>query len=251
MFIWLFININKNDMRKSWTTEKFIERAIKIHGDKYDYSKVEYKGSHTKVCIICPKHGEFWQTSTNHLKWGCSKCSENYNYTTQEWEEKARKVHDNRYDYSKVEYINNHTKICIICSEHGEFYQTPLSHTQGKGCPHCKMSRIEKQTMEILLKQKITFKHNSRPFVWLKDKSKLQLDFYLPDYNIAIECQGEQHFYPISYFGGKKEFEKLTYRDRIKRELCAKNNLPLYYINYNDNVEEKLVTIIKSIFIRK
>ena len=122
------------------TTEEFIKRAKEVHGDKYDYSKVEYKNTNTKICIICPKHGEFWQTPNNHInqKQGCPKCAHrSYKKDINEFIEEAREIHGDKYDYSKVEYKNNRTKICIICSEHGEFQQTPYKHLLGQGCPNC------------------------------------------------------------------------------------------------------------------
>ena len=121
------------------TTEEFIRRAKEVHGDKYDYSKVEYVNNLTKVCIICPEHGEFWQIAKDHLRGqGCSKCAGKYVPTTEEWIEKAREVHGDRYDYSKTEYVNVKTKVCIICPEHGEFWQNPKHHLNGVGCPKCK-----------------------------------------------------------------------------------------------------------------
>lgn len=117
---------------------KFIERACKVHGNKYDYSKVEYVNNNVKVCIICPEHGEFLQTPHNHLRGQkCPKCSGCIVYTTEKWIEAARKVHGDKYDYSKVEYINAKTKVCIICPEHGEFWQKPNNHLMGKGCIKC------------------------------------------------------------------------------------------------------------------
>ena len=102
--------------------EIFIEKAKKVHGDKYDYSKVNYIDSKTKICIICPEHGEFWQTPSSHLrKRGCPFCANNIKYTNEKFIEKASAIHHNRYDYSKTKYVNNKTKVCIICPEHGEF----------------------------------------------------------------------------------------------------------------------------------
>jgi superfamily II DNA or RNA helicase len=126
-------------MSKKLTTEEFIERAKQVHGDKYDYSKVEYKNSRTKVIIICPEHGEFLQTPGSHLKGqGCRKCSyKNYKYTTKEFIRKAKEIHGDRYDYSKVKYKNIFTKVIIICSKHGEYEQTPNSHLNGQGCSKC------------------------------------------------------------------------------------------------------------------
>ena len=126
------------------TTEQFIEKAKQIHGDKYDYSKVNYINSQIKICIICPEHGEFWQIPNSHLQGnGCPICATNnrsmkQTLTTEQFIEKAKQIHGNKYDYSKVVYVNNHTKVCIICPEHGEFWQTPHKHTISKhGCPAC------------------------------------------------------------------------------------------------------------------
>ena len=130
-------------MRKL-STKEFIEKARKVHGDKYDYSKVEYVNSQTKVCIICPEHGEFWQTPNVHLgQKGCPKCANNIKLSTKEFIEKARKVHGDKYDYSKVVYKGMHTKVCIICPEHGEFWQKPMLHINQKcGCRLCGYDRI-------------------------------------------------------------------------------------------------------------
>ena len=131
-------------------TEEFIKKAKSIHGDKYDYSKVEYVNAHTKVCIICPKHGEFWQQAYCHtnLKQGCPKCYGNTKKTTEKFIEDAKKIHGDKYDYSKVEYKNNRTKVCIICPIHGEFWQTPKEHLKGSGCLECSyISLKEKQKL--------------------------------------------------------------------------------------------------------
>lgn len=125
------------------TREEFIRRAKEKHGDKYDYSKVEYKNYSTKVCIICKEgeHGEFFQYPGDHLNGkGCLKCSGRNKLTTTEFIKKAREVHGDKYDYSKVEYKNNRENVCIICKVggHGEFYQNAGNHLRGYGCPKCK-----------------------------------------------------------------------------------------------------------------
>ena len=214
------------------TTEEFIEKSKKVHGDKYDYSKVEYINAVKKVCIICPEHGEFWIKPNSHLsKQGCSKCGHKKGKYKEKYAslfiKKARSVHGDRYDYSKVEYINNHTKVCIICPEHGEFWQVPSYHTSGNGCPKCKMSWLERDIMKYLEKHKFNYEYQKR-FPWL---GKQSLDFYLPDYNVAIECQGEQHFYPVNYFGGVKKFKKLQIGDANKKTLCEKNDIKIFYFS--------------------
>ena len=129
-------------------TEIFIEKAREIHGNKYNYSKVEYVNSKTKVCIICPEHGEFWQRPSHHLDGhGCTICAIKKTVlrcrsNTKDFIEKATKIHINKYDYSKVEYVNNHTKVCIICPEHGEFWQLPSNHLRGEGCIKCRTDKV-------------------------------------------------------------------------------------------------------------
>ena len=120
------------------TKEDFINKAREIHGDKYDYSKVEYKGTDSLVTIICPEHGEFMQTPYHHLKrrQGCPKCARRI-ITTEDFINKAREIHGDKYDYSKVVYKNSKTDVCVICPEHGEFLTNPTNHLSGHGCPNC------------------------------------------------------------------------------------------------------------------
>ena len=131
-------------MAKKKTTEQFIEDAKKIHGDKYDYSKVEYINNHTKVLIICPKHGEFPQTPNDHLDGcGCKDCWEErrgdaVRKTTEQFIEDAKKVHCDKYDYSLVEYKNSNTPVKIIHKEcERVFKQKPSNHLDGCGCIYC------------------------------------------------------------------------------------------------------------------
>ena len=144
--------------KRAMSKEEFIAKSMKVHGDKYDYSKLEYVNSHTKVCIICPIHGEFWQIPDAHVRGvSCPKCAHrSTKYAISEWVEKARKVHGDKYDYSKVKYVNNKTKVCIICPTHGEFWQTPNSHLLGQGCRKCGINRITtslKHTTEDFIEQ--------------------------------------------------------------------------------------------------
>ena len=126
-------------MPKKVTTKDFINRANKIHNNKYNYTKVDYNNSKTKIKIICKVHGIFEQRPDIHLSnKGCPKCANNKKATTiKDFINKANKVHDNKYDYSLVDYKNNKIKIIIICPTHGEFYQNPNDHLQGRGCPKC------------------------------------------------------------------------------------------------------------------
>ena len=228
------------------TKDDFIKESIEIHGNKYDYSKVEYLGDKYKVCIICPKHGEFWQTPNNHLKGkGCPDCYGNRKLTKEKFIEEARKIHGDKYDYSKVEYKNIDTKVCIICPKHGEFWQTPSHHISGRGCPKCKMSIYEKTVKNTLdnLHIKYQFEVGKRTLKWIEN---LRLDFYIPDLNIAIEVQGEQHYKSINKFGGDDNLQKTIHRDKLKKSLCEKNGVKLYYIKYDDDIISETLKILKD-----
>lgn len=217
------------------TLEEVVRLATTTHKGKYNYILMtEYKNDRIKYPIICPIHGEFYQNMNNHIhfKEGCPLCAIEKNaemrtYTKEEFIAKANETHNFRYNYSKVEYVNSHTKVCIICPIHGEFWQIPRNHIHGQGCPICKESKLEKNMEKILRENSIIFEREAT-FEWLRCKRYLYLDFYLPEYNIAIECQGKQHFID----DGFGDFELIKERDRIKKELCEKNGIQLLY--YSD-----------------
>ena len=234
-------NINAD---RKLTTEEFIKKAKEVHGDKYDYSKVEYKNDKTPVTIICPIHGEFKQRPANHLNGnGCKKCAVEESRLSKElFVERAKLVHGDKYDYSKVKYSGSQSKICVICPEHGKFQQRATDHLMRHGSPICTERKLEKETREFLIKQNVSFEYQKH-FEWLGRQS---LDFYLPELNIAIECQGAQHFEPNDFFGGEKSFIEQLERDNRKKALCEKHNLQLFYINFDDNVEGKLRCILEN-----
>ncbi len=237
--------------------EQFIQQAKKLHNNKYNYSKVEYVNNKTNVKIICTKHGEFLVSPNNHLqgKGGCRPCMvESYTSSTEEFIKKANKIHNNRYDYSKVVYVNNNTKVKIICSKHGIFLQTPSNHLQCE-CPRCKTSYGELYIEKILSDNKITY-ITQHTFIDCKITRLLRFDFYLPDINTCIEYDGEQHFKP-TYFGKRKgkskdkihklaleEFATVKLRDNFKNKYCKENNINIIRIRYDENIENKLNIII-------
>ena len=130
------------------TIEQFIIDAKSIHENKYDYSLVDYKQSHTKVKIVCPTHGEFEQSPNDHLSGkGCPKCKGDKSRilnqsNTEEFLTKANLIHGAKFDYSLVDYKNARIKVKIICPIHGVFEQTPNNHLSRRGCPKCKADKI-------------------------------------------------------------------------------------------------------------
>lgn len=234
------------------TTEEFIEKAQQIHNNKYNYSNIKYTGSHDKIKIICPIHGEFEQEARKHLDGhGCPKCGfENtknkQSYSTQKFVELSNKVHNNKYNYSKVNYINNKTKVEIICPKHGSFYQVPYSHLSGEGCPKCKASKGENQIELFLKENNINYVSQYEvPIDFDINSSKItKIDFYLPDYNLFIEYNGKQHYIPVEYFGGQLTFEHQQKRDNYVRKYCKTNNIKLLEIKYDDNIKNKLYEVL-------
>ncbi|UNY40327.1 hypothetical protein KLEP7_gp11 [Pseudaeromonas phage vB_PpeM_ KLEP7] len=143
--------------------DTFLEKALELHGDKYDYTSVDYVNSKVKVIIICKIHGEFLQTPNCHLMGqGCPSCAldrkrdriSKTRFTTESFVEKAEVVHGNLYDYSKVIYRAYHEKVTILCRKHGGFNQAPAEHLSGSGCKYChheKLSKIKKLSKEYVI----------------------------------------------------------------------------------------------------
>lgn len=300
--------------------EKFIEKSIKVHNGKYDYSKVDYIDSLTKVCIICPEHGEFWQTPQAHARGngcpicankkrgdtfrsdgktfekraseihngkyiydedkyvnsmtkvpiicpqhgeflmtpmahlngqGCPKCS-GRGLSTEEVVDKFKKVHGNKYDYSKVIFDKMHKKVCIICLEHGEFYQTPTKHLLGQGCPKCAIenrlkvnnistehhncAKMEDEICSYLEKIGVEYERNNRTIL---DGS--EIDILIPSKSFGIECDGLKWH--------SEEFKPNNYH-LTKTNECAKKGIRLFHIyedewlNKKDIIKDKISSVL-------
>lgn len=128
--------------RKS--SERFISDAKLVHGNLYDYSKVEYKNNKTNVIIGCHKHGYFEQLPTNHLKGGgCSECgTDRTRKSTDDFVIRATAIHGSKYDYTKSVYLDAKTNILVTCPIHGDFYTNPLNHMNGHGCYQCGLDTV-------------------------------------------------------------------------------------------------------------
>lgn len=226
---------------QKWDNNMFIQKSKEIHGDKYDYSLVDYENAHKKIIIKCPKHGEFIQIPWNHisLKEGCPYCGNNKS-NMELFLKKAEEIHNGRYNYSLfTNYTNNREKIRIICPEHGEFVQILCNHLNGQGCPVCLETKGERKIREFLQDNKIKFEVYKR-FKECRYKNPLPFDFYLPDMNICVEYDGPQHFEPVKHFGGQKRLEYTILLDKIKDKYCEENGINLFRIRYDDNLQLKL-----------
>lgn len=143
-------------IRSSDTLESWRKKANIFHNYFYNYSKVIYVKSQQKIIIICPFHGDFFQSPHTHLKSGCSKCGDvsvgnHKRHTKEKFTENANLIHNNFYDYSKVIYKNNETKVIITCQLHGDFSMKPSNHTINKQkCPNCAKYGFKKSFPGIL-----------------------------------------------------------------------------------------------------
>lgn len=234
---------------KGLTTEELIKEFRRVHGDKYGYGRVGERDGNGKVWIWCPKHGYFKQHPSKHLAGqGCRKCyNEHVNdgrrVTFDEFVRRANEVHNGRYQYRETELNNLHDTVEIYCPCHGWFTQIAWDHLNGHGCQHCNQSRTEKEVERLLAEMNVRFETHKK-FDWL---GLQHLDFYLTDYDIAIECQGGQHFFPVEHFGGEEEFRKTVERDKRKATLCEINGVKLHYIRYDENVEEAVKRIMCNV----
>jgi hypothetical protein len=227
-------------------TFELIEKYKAIHGDKYDYSLVDYKNANTKIKIICPKHSVFEITSRQHLNGvNCANCereriSFNQRKTTNDFINQAKISHGDTYDYSLVNYLTANKSVTIVCEKHGEFNQIPRTHIKGSGCPICKESKGEKEIRKYLLENKIKFIPQHK-FKDCKNIKSLPFDFYLPDYNVCIEYQGEQHYLNKKFFGGEAKLDYIKNNDNIKKSYCLSNNIKLCVISYTQINDIKII----------
>ena len=215
------------------TNEEFINESNLIHNNIYDYSLVEYTNTNTKVKIICKEHGIFEKSPISHLYTvnggGCQKCKPNYKLCKDTFISKSIDFHRDKYDYSKVEIVNSHTPVIIICKKHGEFSQKPHKHMQKRGCPRCKNSKGVNKICNILDNNNILYEMENTIERCVSSKGKLlHFDIYIPGRDIYIEYDGEQHFIPVKNWGGYKSFNALKERDSLKDNFCYINNIKLF-----------------------
>jgi very-short-patch-repair endonuclease len=229
---------------KKLTTETFIEKAKAIHGDKCSYDKVEYVNHATKVIITCPEHGDFEQTPNSHLDGkGCLACSGRKQLTTETFIEKAKAIHGDKYSYDKVEYEKIYDKVMLTCPEHGDFEQVAHDHLRRNGCGKC-INKAEGKIAIHLNERFITHRQHR-----VGDRF---FDFYLPEYNLLIERDGEQHYQIVGHWvtGEDEEYvENQQANDQHKTDLAKEHGYKIARIPYwltDEEVELELDNILKG-----
>ncbi len=243
-----------NDWHKT-TINDFIQQAKKIHKNYYDYSLVDFKTLGNMITIICPKHGEVKIIAGNHLGGRkCRKCANELIHIQQRNSiddilNRFKKIHQGRYDYSKVNYKGMWHKVEIVCSDHGSFWMVAVDHISGNGCPKCSMSSLEAMTEEWL-------KNNKYNYVYQYKDDRCRIQKPLPfDFGILekdntlsflIECQGIFHYKPVY---SEKDFNRIKNSDKVKKNFCKNNNIPLIqlpYWEFNHNFDSYITNIVQE-----
>jgi len=255
-----------NALLKDLTSEFLVEKYSQddvlqmfrdVHGDKYDYSKVNYIHNKTPVTIICPKHAlEFQQKPVHHIHYacGCPECAKEATRAStvsdrETFITSAIEVHgEDAHSYEKVNYVSSRLPVEIICNTCGNtFKQTPNKHLMGCSCPVCQESSGESAIRAWLSDHNIPFEAQYT-FDDCKHKRPLPFDFYVPTMNTCIEYDGKQHFKPQGYYDAEEADVKLKlvqFCDSIKNEYCKKNNITVIRIPYTDDVSEYLTSNFK------
>lgn len=222
--------------------QEFIDKANKRHNHKYNYSKVSYINNKTNVTIICPVHGIFEQTPNTHLRGGeCPECGRiksdtNRRKTTEEFIEKSKTVHGNKYDYSITNYTTSKDEVTVICKEHGEFTKLASSHLSGQGCPECATHGFKQNSPAILYYLRVTtskgenlykigitnrsvnerfnIEELSKIEVLIQEKFKIGRDAYLKEQGILEKYKDFQYKGPSVLVNGNTElFTKNVLKD--------------------------------------
>ena len=214
-------------------TKLFIKKAKEVYDDTYDYSQVDYTTSNTNVTILCLEHGEFMTTPNNFLAKGrgCPYCYPTI-FDKKSFILTMSKIHGNKYDYSKVDYIDINTPVTIMCPEHGEFEQKPCSHRENHGCKKCSnaISIIEKDIVTFIKSLGVELVENDKSII-----KPYELDIYIPEYKLAIEFNG--------LYWHSELFVDSNYHLN-KTKLCEANGVRLIHVFEDEWLYKK--DIVKS-----
>ena len=245
---------DRGQREKNENSATIIAEFQRVHGDKYDYSGVIYKGIDIDVEIKCKVCGNvFLQTPACHKNGGCKKCADRANGKLRMDRTAVRLindflgVHGDRYDYSKVEYRGADAIVEIGCKRCGKsFFQSPGHHKEGNGCPRCLESHGERMVNSILTKVGVDFERQKK-FKGCRNKRLLPFDFYLKNGEVqfVIEYNGVQHYKPVNRFGGEKAFIGVQKRDEIKKKFCESVGIRHieipHFISSESGIEKMLI----------
>lgn len=228
------------------TTNEILNRFHKIHGDKYIYNLSGNEKQTDYIDILCKKHNYiFKQRVVNHAAGhGCPICNSGRQMTTEEFIIKARDIHGDLYDYSKVDYKGKSVPVIIKCKIHGEFLQKPHDHIGGCGCPYCKIWKTQQKLYDAITK---AFPNEEWKWEYKADWLGLQrIDIFNERINLAIEYNGRQHYMPVKAFGGEIGYKQCIERDIRKKKILEEHGCILYVIPYDNYNLDVIINDIKT-----
>jgi very-short-patch-repair endonuclease len=227
-------------------------QLIEKFGNKFTYYEETFVNREEPMIIECPIHGEFTQTPQQHLesKHGCRKCGrealKKSRISKEEFEKRIEEEWMGRFKFNPDDYRGWSEEMKFYCEDHNEyFYKSPNELIMRKvACPVCSMSKGEYEVWRYLKKNNIKYISEFSPPDLFNEVGGIHMfDFYLPELDVIIEYDGEQHFHPLNWFGGEEAFKTQKLRDNQKDEYCKNNNIKLIRISYLDDVEESLSSI--------
>lgn len=229
--------------------KEIVKRILDKHPNYLIDESQNYVNTHTDIIITCPKHGNFKMSPNDIFNGqGCPKCgresmkakrSHNIEWLIKE----SNKIHGDKYSFEHFIFKNTKIRSYVTCKKHGDFLISADKLIYGKrGCPHCSSSKLETLLKMFLEENNEEYvqRCGMNVFPWLKNQ---HLDFYLPKQNIAIECQGIQHYEPTRFGGISEEraveqFKYVKELDKRKRKLCKEHNIKLLYLKYDEDIGE-------------
>ncbi len=237
-------------------SEAFVLKAKEVHGDKYDYSLVDYTRNDRKVVIVCPEHGKFEQRPNNHLDGkGCLDCSvANKSHTFETFISKSKILYSDAYDYSEVEFIRLLEPVTIRCRKHGYFQQTPKHHlSKNGGCPACSKDSILSRRQEEFIRRSVE-KYGDR-----YDYSKVIYQGMFIPVKIGCAVHGEYLKIPNNHLNGShcpkcssEERASRLHWDYLERckldEKLANSDAVLYLLKLKGDNESFLKVGVSSSF---
>ena len=235
--------------------EDVIKECNEIHNNRYNYSLVKYKGSHVPIVVICPIHGQFETLPHNHKRGvGCIKCrnnllSEKYRSSTEDFIEKALKIHGDKYSFPNLGYTSIFGSIQVFCNTHKRFfYPTASNFRQGTGCPYCKLNKAENFLTDIFEEYNIDYLYNDRRFI-----NPLEIDILVDSYKFGIEHNGlVYHSYGNSNWSALNNYNKLDKQRHLnKTKLMEAKDYQLFHIREDQLRDPLKKDIWKSILLNK
>lgn len=213
-----------------------------------------------EIEVLCEIHSEIFTCRPFALRWGRTNCPSCRREVISSKAKGRRKtsykkfIENMRNNFgdgiklitSEKEYLSGTENLEVACKIHGQFTSTVEAIRRGFGCKQCNYSRGERYIAAALDELQVDFEAQKK-FESCRDTRPLPFDFWLPQFNALIEFQGRQHFEGFERWGGDEATSEVKRRDRIKRQWCIENEIPLKEISSYKTVKSEIVAFLAQI----